>query len=87
MPITMKLELGGLFAPGKFSTYQRLLSTNISTAVGSGMKSGGREVVDKLRRVYASSVKIRRKSFPKAIGAKLFDRKSNQLPEDRKSVV
>lgn len=81
MPITMKLELGGLFAPGKFSTYQRVVKADINYAVVTGMEVGGQEVVGKLRSVYAASVRIRKKSFPKAIGWKLFANKKDRFPD------
>lgn len=80
MPISMSLGLGGLFDPAKFSAYQRLVGADIRAGVASGMKAGGKEVVERLRRVYAGSVKIEKKSFPKAISSKLFDKKKSELP-------
>ena len=80
MPVALKLELGGLFEPSKFSTWQRSMGKDIRAAVGAGMKTGGRDVVEKVRQVYARSVKISKKSAPKTLSMKLFDKKTSELP-------
>lgn len=54
---------------------------DIRTAVGRGMRSGGKELLGRVRSAYAQSIRIRRKSFPKAISTKVYDRKKDQMPD------
>jgi hypothetical protein len=78
--ISMKLELGGLFLPSNLKTWERLVRADIRKSVARGMASGGRELVERLRFALAGSVKVRKKSFPKTISHKVFDKKANELP-------
>lgn len=78
--ISMKLELDGLFKPNKLRTWERLVKADIRESVSRGMGSGAREVVETLRFALASSVQVKKKSFPKTISHKVFDRKKGEFP-------
>lgn len=80
MPISMKVELGGIFAPGQFDIFRRQNDQEMRKRAATGMESGGKKLVAKLRTVYAGSIKVSKKSFPKAIGSKLYNRKSSEPP-------
>lgn len=78
--ISMKLELDGLFKPDKLRTWERLIKADIRESVGRGMGGGAREVVETLRFALSTSVNVKKKSFPKTISHKVFDKKKNELP-------
>lgn len=80
MAVSMTLEFGGLFQPTRFAAYKRQRQEKMHKAVAKGMRTGGRQVLEMVRETYARSVKVSKKSFPKTISTKLYDRKANQLP-------
>jgi hypothetical protein len=78
--ISMKLELDGLFKPDKLKTWERLVKADIRTSLARGIGAGAREVVEKLRFALASSLNVRKRSFPKTISHKVFDKKQTEFP-------
>lgn len=78
--ISMKLELDGLFAPGRLKTWQRLLRADIHQAVGRGLQAGSKPVVANLRGRFATAVRISKRSAVNTWSAKLFDKKKSELP-------
>jgi uncharacterized protein DUF6441 len=78
--IAMKLELSGLFEPSNLKTWERLVKSDIRKSWSVGMNTGGREVVEKLRFALASSVNVKKASFPKTISHKVFEKKQDELP-------
>ncbi|HKQ24086.1 MAG TPA: DUF6441 family protein [Burkholderiales bacterium] len=78
--ISMRIELDGLFKPDKLRSWERLVKTDVRESVSRGMGTGAREVVERLRYALASSVKVKKSSFPKTISHKVFDKKLNELP-------
>lgn len=78
--ISMKLELDGLFAPGRLKTWERLLKADIHQAVGRGMQQGSKPVVQQLRGRFATAVRISKRTAVNTWSAKLFDKKKSELP-------
>lgn len=80
MSVSMSLEFSGLFQPSHFARFKGKAQAKVRQAVASGMQTGGKQVLEKVRTTYARSVKVSRKKFTNVISIKLYDKKPNQMP-------
>lgn len=77
----LTLTTTGLLDPRQLSTWSAERRRAIHAAVAKGMQSGGREVRDAARAEMRSAFTVKRNSFVSSMGVKVFDKKTEQLPD------
>lgn len=70
----------GLLDSRKLQAWTKEQAANVRRAVGAGMRTAGPVMRDAARKDLQSALKIQRSSFGKAIGFKVYDKKTDRLP-------
>lgn len=78
--ISASLVGGGLLDKDQLSAWTKQQAKHVRAAVGAGMRTAGPVLRDAARQDLQAAFRIQRASFGKAIGWRVYDKKSDQLP-------